>query len=390
MGKKDVEHRSLWGVGGRGRVGRGHNNGRNRQRKRGVGGCGQPRDISTKVVELVVMVSNYVASTWSDWTKRHTHGLNMEDKIQAINGEDKPDTFGERADFYYQKRPQLLALIQDLYNRYLYLADRYTRTLSKQLQEHVHANHEHEQELICDNNTSRSNNQLRKPDTSELVIAELVMKFVEYDIVLDELQTLDIVQGESKKKIELQKSLLDVLESERLVLTNENSRLASESLFMKRKAGELARCVLLERSEDHRVFVLSRKIDDLQAQIYELEKQNKEYYDRLMKQQMEVKGNEGKKNNISINIKKLMVKNNGDGGSSDSMSWSGEDETGWSMSSTSNSSTCTSLAQVMKVKEKKQRQRYPRGSDGGKKGYGWWDRMKKLDVFMCGPHVDDL
>ncbi|KAL8257950.1 hypothetical protein R6Q59_029991 [Mikania micrantha] len=314
----------------------------------------------------------------------------MEDKIQAINGEDKPDTFGERADFYYQKRPQLLALVQDLYNRYLYLADRYTRTLSKQLQEHVHASQEHEQELICDNNTSRSNNQLRKPDTSELVITELVMKFVEYDIVLDELQTLDIVQGESKKKIELQKSLLDVLESERLVLTNENSRLASESLFMKRKAGELARCVLLERSEDHRVFVLSRKIDDLQAQIYELEKRNKEYYDRLMKQQMEVKGNEGKKNNISINIKRLMVKNNGDGGSSDSMSWSGEDETGWSMSSTSNSSTCTSLAQVMKVKEKKQRQRYPRGSDGGKKGYGWWDRMKKLDVFMCGPHVDDL
>ncbi|KAI3730368.1 hypothetical protein L1987_61538 [Smallanthus sonchifolius] len=294
----------------------------------------------------------------------------MEDKIQAINVDDKPDTFGERADFYYRKRPEVLALIQDLYNRYLYLADRYTRTLTKQPPQ------QHEQ--ICDNNT------IEKPDTSELVISELVMRFVEYEFAVEELQALDMVQEESRKKIELQKSLLELLETERVVLTNENSRLASESLFMKRKAGELARCVLLERSEDQRVFVLSRKIDDLQGQIYELEKRNKEYYERLMKHHVEEKGNEEKKSNISINIKRLMVKNNG--GSSDSISWSGEDETGWSMSSTSNSSTCTSLAQVMKEKEKKKKNYYPRGSDGGKKvGYGWWDRVKKFDMFMCGP-----
>ncbi|KAJ0713698.1 putative protein Networked (NET), actin-binding (NAB) [Helianthus annuus] len=311
----------------------------------------------------------------------------MEDKIQAINGDNKPDTFGERADFYYRKRPELLALVQDLYNRYLYLADRYTRTLSKQQQPQEQQQHAHVQQQTCDHYNA---------DTFELVISELVMRFVEYEIVVDELQTMDMVQEESNKKIELQKSLLEVLESERVVLTNENSRLASESLFMKRKAGELARCVLLERSEDQRVFVLSRKIDDLQGQIYELEKRNKEYYERLMKQQVEVSENEGKKsNNISINIKRLLVKNNGGGGgSSESVSWSGgEDETGWSMSSTSNSSTCTSLAQVMKEKnnkKKKKKLHLPRGSEGGKKGGygGWWDRVKKFDMFMCGPHVD--
>ncbi|XP_076935276.1 kinase-interacting family protein-like [Bidens hawaiensis] len=318
----------------------------------------------------------------------------MEDKIQAINGEDKPDTFGERADFYYRKRPELLALIQDLYNRYLYLADRYTRTLSKQ-QSQEPEQQKQTQEKICYNNPTYSDNAetsfsspSQKPDSSEIIISELIMKFVEYEIAVEELKALDMVQEESKKKIELQQSLLEVLESERVVLTNENSRLASESLFMKRKAGELARCVLLERSEDQRVLVLSRKIDDLQGQIHELEKRNKEYYERLMKQQVEVGENEGKKNNnISINIKRLLVKNNG-GGSSDSLSWSGEDETGWSMSSTSNSSTCTSLAQVMKEKSKKKKSYLPRGGDGGKKGYGWWDRVKKFDMFMCGPHVD--
>lgn len=330
----------------------------------------------------------------------------MEDKIQAMNGEDKPDTFGERADFYYRKRPELLALLQDLYNRYLYLADRYTRTLFKQQQQQRHLESEPPSPISNPNTTTttavdfsddtessisyQSPLRNQKPNTSDLVISELVMKFVEFDFMLDELQVLDSIQEESRKKIELQKSLLEVLESERVVLTNENSRLASESLFMKRKAGELARCVLLERTEDQRVFVLSRKIDDLQGQIYELEKRNKEYYEKLMKQ-----GNnksEGKKSNISINIKRLMVKGGGDGGggggggggfSSSSMSWSGgEDEMGCSMSSTSNSSTCTSLAQVMKDK------RGPRGGVGGKKGYGWWDRVKKFDMFMCGPHLD--
>nr|XP_043640000.1 kinase-interacting family protein-like [Erigeron canadensis] len=328
----------------------------------------------------------------------------MEDKIQAINGEHKPDTFGERADFYYRKRPELLALLQDLYNRYLYLADRYTRTLSKQQKQEQLLEQEFQQ--ICSGLDDRINNtnvdysdaesslsyqpptpnHPQKPNMCELVISELVMKFVEYEIAVDELQSLDMIQEESKKKIELQQSLLEVLESERVVLTNENSRLASESLFMKRKAGELARCVLLERTEDQRVFILSRKIDDLQGQIYELEKRNKEYYDKLTKQQVEGNKNEGKKNNISISIKRLMVKNN-DSGSSGSLSWSGgEDETGCSMSSTSNSSTCTSLAQVMKDKDKKKK--HWSENDGGRKVAGWWNKVKKFDMFMCGPHLD--
>ncbi|KAL8242029.1 hypothetical protein R6Q59_012331 [Mikania micrantha] len=301
----------------------------------------------------------------------------MEDKIQAINVEYKPGTFGERADFYYRKRPELLALLQDLYNRYLYLADRYTRTLSKQQPKQ----HVQEQQHICHDTYLDQTKSLlsyqsplrsQEHDATELVISELVLKFVDYQI------------EESKKKIELQNSLLEVLESERVILSNENSRLASESLFMKRKAGELARRMLLENTEHERVFVLSRKINDLQAQILELKKRNKEYNDKLMKQEM----NEGKKN-ISINIRSLMVKNNrGSGCSSGSgISWSGDDETGCSMSSTSNSSTCTSLAHVTKGGTKKKKKNYSCDNDGGK-GYGLWDRMKKLDMFMCGKHLD--
>lgn len=40
----------------------------------------------------------------------------------------------------------------------------------------------------------------------------------------------------------------------------ENKELSSESVFIKRKARELAKCVLKIR-EDHRVFMLQKKIE---------------------------------------------------------------------------------------------------------------------------------
>ena len=75
-------------------------------------------------------------------------------------------------------------------------------------------------------------------------------------------------------------------------LVEENKELASESVFIKRKAGELAKCVLKMR-EDHRVYLLHRKIEDLQAQIHGLEKRNKEYYEKLLRR--DVQEDDGKK-----------------------------------------------------------------------------------------------
>lgn len=103
----------------------------------------------------------------------------------------------------------------------------------------------------------------------EMIVADLVIRNVDYDFVLDELNQVERQNNESSRKIELQKSLLDVMESERLILLNENATLgykvatlmeennvvSSESLFMKKKAGELAKCILRMR-EDHRVCML--------------------------------------------------------------------------------------------------------------------------------------
>ncbi|GJN30048.1 hypothetical protein PR202_gb18323 [Eleusine coracana subsp. coracana] len=91
------------------------------------------------------------------------------------------------------------------------------------------------------------------------------------------------------RKIELQGSLVEVLESERLVLLGENARLgfralaaeeelvvaAAELGYMRRRAAEMAQLVVKLR-EDHRVCMMGRKVEALQAQVYGLELRNHE------------------------------------------------------------------------------------------------------------------
>ncbi|KAJ8559743.1 hypothetical protein K7X08_003801 [Anisodus acutangulus] len=137
---------------------------------------------------------------------------------------------------------------------------------------------------------------------SDMIVADLVIRSVDCEFVLHEITQVEKHANESSRKIELQEGLLELLESERLILLNENARLgykvaslmeenkglSLESLFMKRKVAELARCIL-NRREDHRVCVLSRKVEDLQGQIYGLERRNKEYYEQLLKHEEEKK-----------------------------------------------------------------------------------------------------
>ncbi|KAL6281779.1 hypothetical protein ACE6H2_018660 [Prunus campanulata] len=242
------------------------------------------------------------------------------------------DTFAERAEAYYKRRPQLLSLLRDLYNSYLTLSDRYIQTVAK-TQHHLppssqisvidndYYDFNDDQEEDDDADTSHIDSDVESslsyqqlPTTLLLaasvatqhdetmlfhldsIVTEIVVKNVEYDILLDEANMTERRYKDASRKIELQKSLLEVLESERLILLNENAKLgykvgalveenkalASESLFIRRKAGELARCLLKTR-EDQRVCMLSRKIEDLQGQIYGLEKRNKDYYEQLVK-----------------------------------------------------------------------------------------------------------
>nr|XP_027126165.1 kinase-interacting family protein-like [Coffea arabica] len=320
-------------------------------------------------------------------------------KMLAVNvsEEDSADSFAKRAEEYYQKRPQLLALLQELYNGYVALADRYCQALAKNNHHrrrysspispfNFNENDQFDEEDagdVIDSDDAASSLSYQTPFPAaaaaldpDMIVADLVMKSVDCDLILNELIAMERKSGESSRKIELQKSLLDVLESERLILLNENASLVyrvnalleenkgltSESLFMKRKAADLARCVLKLR-EDHRVCMLSRKIEDLQGQICGLEKKNKDYYDQLVKHEEEKKS------------KAITVKTN---------SKSPAEVTLEDCFHVNEDVSCFgSLANMKKGCLP------TNGSiNRGRRASRLWNRVKKIDFFLCVPHVN--
>lgn len=210
-------------------------------------------------------------------------------------------SFAERAENYYHKRPQLLALLTDLHHRYLYLADRYSQSLlAANKPFHAAAASSDCGSSDVDDRSSDAGSSLSfqpPPTTSssvrdavdaELVVAELVAAWIDREILADEAERR---KAESARKIELQGSLVEVLESERLVLLGENARVgfrasaaeeeaAAELGYMRRRAAEMARLVVKLR-EDHRVCMLGRKIEALQSQVYGLELRNRECYEAM-------------------------------------------------------------------------------------------------------------
>uniref|UniRef100_A0A0E0K7Q5 NAB domain-containing protein n=1 Tax=Oryza punctata TaxID=4537 RepID=A0A0E0K7Q5_ORYPU len=222
-------------------------------------------------------------------------------------------SFAERAENYYQKRPQLLALLTDLHHRYLYLADRYSQSLLAANKPHhlFHAASDCGSSDVDDRSSDAGSSLSFQPPPAvihettaticsssisdavdaELVVAELVAAWIDRDILADEAERR---KAESARKIELQGSLVEVLESERLVLLGENARLgfrasaaeeeaaaaAAELGYMRRRAAEMARLVVKLR-EDHRVCMLGRKIEALQSQVYGLELRNRECYEAM-------------------------------------------------------------------------------------------------------------
>ena len=303
--------------------------------------------------------------------------------------EEAGDTFAERAESYYQKRPQLLTLLQDLYNGYITLSDRYIQTLSKQKRHSRQSSqisttddnsYEQEQEGEADSDLESSlsyqqphpmmmllNNAMF--DNVDAIVAELVIKNVEYDMLMHEVNLMERKYCESSRKIEIQKSLLEVLESERLVLLNENASLgyrvsalteenkglASESVFIKKKAGELAKCVVKMR-EDHRVYMLHKKIEDLQGQIHGLEKRNKEYCEKMLK---------GDNN-----------KHEEDGCCSEKKSKNGGDGIALEIR--------FQMARLSRRFNWKDDNISEKNEENGKKSPSVWKRVKKMDFLMCG------
>jgi hypothetical protein len=217
-------------------------------------------------------------------------------------------SFAERAENYYHKRPQLLALLTDLHRRYLYLADRYAQTVSVSVHGAKHKQQQQQQQHAtaasdccssssdvdddddgsrCSDADSSLSFQLQQQQPQphpapaqhdpELVVAELVLAWVDREVLADDAARR---RAEAARRVELQGSLLEVLESERLVLLGENARLAlrasaaaAELGYARRRAAEAARLVARLREDHHRAGLLGRGrvVEALRAQVRALE-----------------------------------------------------------------------------------------------------------------------
>ncbi|CAN6286005.1 unnamed protein product [Urochloa humidicola] len=251
-------------------------------------------DDSASSEPVNVSVSRCRVPTCPPWLQAAI--ADIEQRVCALGVDDAATehSFADRAENYYQKRPQLLALLTDLHHRYLCLADRYARSLLQLQSKHAALDD------CSDADSSLSFQQLTESgitisstssNDAELVVAELVAAWVERQILADEAERR---HAEAARKMELQGSLVEVLESERLVLLGENARLAfrataaeeeaaaaaAELGYTRRRAAEMARLVVKLR-EDHRVCMLGRKIEALQTQVYGLELRNRECYDAM-------------------------------------------------------------------------------------------------------------
>ncbi|KAJ4838029.1 hypothetical protein Tsubulata_019503 [Turnera subulata] len=330
--------------------------------------------------------------------------MDFEERMKTLLSEEDMgggDTFAERAEWYYQKRPQLLALLQDLYNGYTTLLARCSRLEGKGKQlSHSSSMWVIDQDTllddpdgeVSDDAESSLSYQQQSPrsltfgSVVDEMVADIVMKNVEKDILMDQVGEMEQQGQESWRKMDLLKKLLEVLESERMVLLNENGRLvykvealveenkglACDAMFLKRKAGELARCVLKMR-EDHRVCMLTRKIEDLQGQIYGLESRNKEYYQQLMmKKEQQQNSVEEEKSPSGGDMKGMKSRNFGGSGYLQV--------------------ALVGCFQVEKLKLKRrddEAQSYGHRdanvkSSGVKRVQKLWQRVKSMDLFMCG------
>ncbi|KAJ1299162.1 hypothetical protein BS78_01G511000 [Paspalum vaginatum] len=240
----------------------------------------------------------------------------IEQRVRALAVDEAPPTehssFADRAESYYQKRPQLLALLSDLHHRYVCLAQRYAHAISLLAPSSADPSDNSsdvDDDCCSDADSSLSfQSQLQQqqhpsPGSSttattaddaglvDVVVAELVLAWVRRDVLADEAERR---AAEAARRIELQGSLVEVLESERLVLLGENARLGlrasaaedgaaaaqAELGYARRRAADMARLVVKLR-EDHRVCALGRRIEALQAHVYGLELRNRECCDAM-------------------------------------------------------------------------------------------------------------
>ncbi|KAG5398430.1 hypothetical protein IGI04_020245 [Brassica rapa subsp. trilocularis] len=159
--------------------------------------------------------------------------------FEESQGDD--DTFAQRAEWFYHRRPLLLSLCLDLYNGYLTLLGRSHQTRPNQQLKHApsHPNHLLQDDEDCvsevdsgselSSESTLSFQQMEDPAAVSEKVDELVSQLVtanlDKEILQDELLNKEEKFCEAAKTIELLKKFVMLLEMEKEVAVEENANL---------------------------------------------------------------------------------------------------------------------------------------------------------------------
>ncbi|CAA7048151.1 unnamed protein product [Microthlaspi erraticum] len=204
-------------------------------------------------------------------------------RVSALEENQTGETFSQRADWFYQRRPLILSLCQDLYDGYATLLDHFNHSKPQ----NPKPQQDHDSDISSEVESILSFQQIQaittcdKQHNIDELVSQLVTANLEKDISQNELQRREKKLQEASKTIELLKKLVMLLDMEKEVaveetanlgykltrLLEENRELATEALFMKKEAVKLARCVLRMKDEHfHNVCLLQNQIYEMQQQ----------------------------------------------------------------------------------------------------------------------------
>ncbi|CAN7054303.1 unnamed protein product [Brassica oleracea var. botrytis] len=211
-------------------------------------------------------------------------------RVSALEENQTGETLSQRAEWFYQRRPLILSLCEDLYDSYTTLLNRYNHAKPQNLPKPV----SHDNDSNDDTDTSSEvtsllsfqQMQITTCDKQKIedLVSQLVTASTEKDTAQEELRRGEQKFREASKTIELLKKLVTLLDMEKEVaveqtanlgykltsLLEENRDLATEALFMKKEAVRLARCVLKMRDDHFHEMCL------LQNQVYALQSSSRE------------------------------------------------------------------------------------------------------------------
>ncbi|CAH8336651.1 unnamed protein product [Eruca vesicaria subsp. sativa] len=99
-------------------------------------------------------VGNHNTTNFSPWLHSTLSELDekTEDMLRVID--EDADTFAARAEMYYKRRPELVAMVQDFYRSHRSLAERYDLLRPSSVHKHGSENHHEKSSSTCDDESS--------------------------------------------------------------------------------------------------------------------------------------------------------------------------------------------------------------------------------------------